>query len=193
MNFLSFFSRKRAPDNQDRSANNQNVDTAAAEPEVDVMKDLFVEEHPPQDVVEADPRTESILNVFLEKNYGVRGFNDGYQSRSNEVLENNLLRIKSEYRIILDQMIDKQGGEIFSLRNELIISKSLSERLPDQLKLRIEELQSLISKLENQKELSIDGSGWVSLPIQNYADGFRRGTLAYEDEKFFALSTGLFN
>ncbi len=192
MNFLSFFSRKRAPDNQDRSDNTQNVDPAAAEPEVDVMKDLFVEDHPPQHMDEADPRTESILKTFLEKNYGVRGFNDGYQSRSKEMLDCNLLRFKAEYRIILDQLIDKKGGEIFSLRNELIISKSLSDRLPDQLQLRIEELQSLINKLEKQKELSIDDEGWVMLPIHNYREGFLRGAQAYQEEKFLASSTGLF-
>lgn len=192
MNWLSrAFERLRGA-SSDEEVISPTAETTSTKQQSDVLKDLFLDETPPEPKTETATRSENILKQFLDRSFSSKGFNDGYEIHQVEILENNKRKIRSEFRYVLDLLIDDRKREIFSLRNQLVSTDGIAKRIHDQLQLRIEELQMLISQLQRQKELSVEDEGLVMVPIHNYHDGFVKGVQSYLEEKFFASSTGLF-
>jgi phage pi2 protein 07 len=170
-----------------RTANTETL--ATKNPEIN--KQLFVEEEAPTALIQEELK-ESKLKIFLDTNFGPKGFNDGYELRSYEILQAGMKRIKSDFRLIVDQIIAEKNAEIFELKNHIINIDGVSEKLSKQIENRILEIQTVINKIEKEKALSIEDEGMVMVPINNYHDGFVRGTEFYQQEKLFAKSTGLF-
>ncbi len=159
-----------------------------------ISKEVFVDETPPNiKPSESRPHSGNVLKEFLEENYFMKGFNDGYDTHSREVLDRNKLRIGVEFRYVIDQVIDQMESERFSLRNHLISVGDTSDEISKQLEARIEELKARVEQLRVQRAQSMEEEGWVMHPIHDYVDGFVRGIQRYSEERFFAASTGLFN
>ncbi|MBK6990034.1 MAG: hypothetical protein IPH33_18365 [Bacteroidetes bacterium] len=61
----------------------------------------------------------------------------------------------------------------------------LSERLVEQVELRIAELKEIVVKLEKEKELSAFDEGLIMKSINQYKEGFLRGSKDYHEDKVF--------
>lgn len=157
----------------------------------DLLKDLFSDNEPPTKTTPTEIKT-SRLQDFLKINYSTLGFGDGYENHSTDLLDRKISILKSEFRQIIDESIDNRKQEVFQLRNQLIETRGLSDRIVEQLELRIQELKEVISKLEREKELSVEDEGLVMNAVHQYQEGFLRGCKEWHEAKLFAQSTGLF-
>jgi hypothetical protein len=157
----------------------------------DLLKNLFSDNEPPTKTTSSEMKT-SRLQDFLKINYSTLGFSDGYESHSTDLLARKISILKSEFRQIIDESIDNRKQEVFQLRNQLIETRGLSDRLVEQLELRIQEIKEVVAKLEREKELSSEDEGLVMNAIHQYHEGFLRGCKDWHEAKLFAQSTGLF-
>ncbi|MBK7573346.1 MAG: hypothetical protein IPI10_17735 [Bacteroidetes bacterium] len=157
-----------------------------------MLEELFVDKTPPIALKEEE-KQPTLLQSFLQTNYSTLGFGDGYDHHSMEFLTQKLNVFKTEFRYIIDEGIDCRNQEIFQLRKQMIETRGLSERLVEQVELRIAELKEIVAKLEKEKELSAFDEGLIMKSINQYKEGFLRGSKDYHEEKLFAQATGLFN
>jgi hypothetical protein len=190
MNFFQkLFNKSSNSDEQiTKNTTTENLD----DEQPSISKALFVDEEEPSSQIQEELK-ESKLKIFLDTNFATRGYNDGYEFRSSEILHAGMKKIKSEFRFVIDQMIAEKNAEIFELKNHKINVEGVSDKLGKQLENRILEIQGVINKIEKEKTLSIEDEGMVMVPVHNYHDGFIRGVEMYQQEKIFATSTGLFN
>lgn len=184
---LSLFDSLRKP--SDNSANGYTPNGQT----IDVMEDVFVDNIPPEVEVREPAKPLSPMKKFLDTNYQFKGFNDGYNYHSTDVMNNNLKVIRTEFRQLVDILIDEKQQEIYLTKDSLIESEGISERFQRRLENRIQELEATVRQLTNEKDLSAFGEGFVSAPLSCYQDGFARGLEKYQQEKLLAYSTGLFD
>ena len=156
----------------------------------DVMEDIFVDNTPP--VSEEPVKPVNPMKTFLSTNYQAKGYNDGYYYHSADVMDNNLRLIKAEFRQLVDVLVDEKQREIYVLKDSFIESEGISDRTQRRLENRIQELETMVRQLANEKDLSAFDEGLVSGPLNSYQDGFTRGLEKYQAEKLLAHSTGLF-
>jgi hypothetical protein len=189
MSFLSKLFGKR-PTEELKSQMEHNAETAI-NPNGEITKDLFVDEHPP--VATEETNNDSKLTTFLNQNFRSAGVREGYEYHSFISLESNKKRIKAEFRLIVAQMIDEKNGDIYKLKNYLITIDGISNSHTKQIENRISELQSITNKLQREIELSIEDEGLVMSSIFSYHEGFIQGMGNYQETELFASSTGMFN
>jgi hypothetical protein len=177
----------------------ENIEPAMTEelaPEIaeEVWEDTTPVEEPAKEEVPAEPvKKASDLAVFLKTDYLTEGFNIGYTYHSADQLEISLKHLKAMFRLLIDQGIDARVREIADLKQELIQSSGISERLKRQLELRIESLNENIERFQIEKELSVADEGMIARVVHSYNEGYMRGIEQYRKEKFIAGSTGFFN
>lgn len=160
---------------------------------VNVLEDLFVNRKAPEEVDASASATEGSLKAFLEQDFFRKGYNDGYDGHSFELLENKILSMKADFRYNLGLKIDSARQEILKLDNHRANMDGMSDRLVKQLDNKIAAIRFNITELEAEIALSSLNEGHVMIAIHQYRDGFLRGAEAYQEEKIIAGSTGLFN
>lgn len=175
----------------------KSTQVAVADPDLgsrdpQIPRNLFLEEEAPPLGEPERGGTDTSVKVFLDRDFFRIGREDGYGTHSADTLGINQRRIRAEFRFAVEQLIDETKREILLLKTHLINAGSISDSIRDQLQLRIDELKTRLEYLEREKELSVDDEGLVSAALHKYHDGFVRGVQAYEEEKIFASSTGLF-
>lgn len=158
----------------------------------DLLKGLFVENTPPP-VEQPEQKQLSPLQEFMQADFSSNGYNDGYAMHTTEFLQQKLSIIRASFRQIIDRAIDVRKQEIFQLRNQEIETRGLSERLSEQLDLRISEIEFNIGKLKAEKAYSAEDEGLVMKAIHQYREGYLRGCREYQEAKLFAQTTGMFN
>jgi hypothetical protein len=189
---MSWFSNILGKSNSnDATANSQTSDTMT-EDSVDVLEGMFVNNNRPvqENISSAD--NSSSLRTYLEQDFFHKGFEDGYNGHSAELLENKILSMKADFRYNLSLKIDAARQEILKLENHKINVEGMSERLVKQLTNQVISIKLNITTLEAEIAFSTHNEGHVMISIHQYRDGFIRGTEAYQDEKLIAGSTGLF-
>ncbi len=186
MLLFSFFRRPK------NSVNNVATDTTVAEPVIQVDRNLFVDEEAPE-LKNPVKKITNPIEVFLDQNFEWQGYNDGYSHPETDYLNNNLAQIRSEFRLAVDKCMDIKRTELGELKLHLIDAEGISSRLEAKLKEKISQLEVTIHELDTQKILSAENEGIVSTAIHAYRIGFIKGLERYQQEKFFADSTGLFN
>lgn len=159
----------------------------------DLLKGLFVDNTPPAPVQQSVQPSRSKLQEFMQTDFSTDGYNDGYAMHTMEFLQQRLPIIRATFRQIIDEAIDSRKQEIFQLENQEIETRGLSERLTEQIELRVSEIESNIEKLEREKSLSVEDEGLVMKAIHQYREGYMRGCREYQEVKLFAQSTGMFN
>ncbi len=156
-----------------------------------VNRQLFVEEQAP--VAEDQAIAGTLLTDFLNRNYEILGFNDGYTYPNAEVLNAKLRKLSTDFRIVLDKMIDEKRSCVNELKFHLINTRGVSERLEEGIHAKITEVENLVHELDLQKVLSVEDEGMIAPVINNYRLGFLQGLERYNQEKILACSTKLFN
>lgn len=136
--------------------------------------DLFIDNVAPQpeQVVE---QNQSKLAEFLKRNWHTLGINDGYEYHSQETMETAKKRIRAEFQLIIDQSIQDKSASRLQLKNMIVDVNSISSATNEKLQNTVEELNTSISILQKQKELSIENEGWVMNAIHSYHQGFVQG------------------
>lgn len=186
--FKKIFSSKSVNMNTE---NSQEVASNMEETPSAFFQDLFVENQKPMENGTVT-KPVSRLNEFLSVEYSSIGFTDGYQHHNAELLDNKISILKAEFCQIVDETIDNHRQDIFQLHNQLIETRGLSDRLTEQVELRIKEVKGLISKLEEEKQFSMVEVGLVMKVVYQYKEGFLRGCKDWHEVKLLAQSTGLF-
>jgi hypothetical protein len=187
--WTSIFGKKNTMETNDPNKVNAGANQLQ-DNNINVMEDLFLDNHPPMQETE---NTQHIsLSSFLDRDFQRKGYEDGYSWHCGEMLDAQLKAIKSEFRYFLDQKIDELRLEIHKLSGEKINVSGLSERMTQQLQLRIDLHDVNLQRLEREKEFSCQDEGLVMNAVNHYRDGYLRGMETFQEEKIFAGSTGLF-
>jgi hypothetical protein len=158
-----------------------------------INEDLFVDSKAPVQEKEEIRNDGNDIQAFLEQDFHGTGYHDGYTYHTLEMLNNRIKGIKATFRLQLDLAIDRRRMQMLELRTHGIELEGLSESMIRKIEAVEADYQSMITRLEKEKELSAVEEGWVMKPIHEYRDGFLRGCQAYNEEKLIAVSTGLFN
>jgi hypothetical protein len=137
--------------------------------------DLFIDNEAPQQ--EQIPTTEkqSKITVFLNRNFNSIGVNDGYEYHAQETLEIGKKKIRAGFQFIIDQCIQEKFEARLYVRNMIVNVAHISEATKQTLENTLEEINSSLSILQLQKELSAENEGWVMTAIHEYNQGFIQG------------------
>ena len=191
--FSKFFGNKTQTENQA---------TMIAEPLTTVVEtqqenippvDLFIDNEVPQPERLATAETQSIITVFLNRNYHSIGINDGYEYHSQETLETGKKKIRAEFQFIVDQEIETMSQQKLKMRTLVIDVTKISDEARQKLELTIEEVNTSLSKLEKQKELSAENEGWVMNLIHSYHQGYVQGLNDFISGENFLTVPNYFN
>ncbi len=177
-----------------RSGNNHNqvTDHRNAD-DINVLEDLFINNKAPEADSLLTTTSEGSLKAYLEQDFCRKGYEDGYNGHSFELLKNKILSIKADFRYNLGLKIDLARQDILKLQNHRTNMEGMSERLVMQIDNQVTAINFNITELEAEIALSTIDSGHVMIAIHQYRDGYLRGAEAYQEEKLIAGSTGLFN
>jgi len=147
-----------------------------AQPENIPPVDLFIDNEPPHgDQQKIGSESKSKISTFLERNYHSIGINDGYEYHSFETLETGKKKIRSEFQLIIDQMIQEKSERRLQLKMMIVNVEKIADETRRNLELTIDELNTSIELLYKQKELSSENEGWVMNAIHSYHQGFVQG------------------
>lgn len=181
MNILkNFFSGSRKTQ-QKETKTYFNPETAVIEAQQENIPpvDLFIDYEVPQPEQQQAAETKSRITLFLDRNYHSMGINDGYGYHSQEILETGKKKIRAEFQLIMEQIIQEKSEKRLQLRMMIVNVENISSETKRNLELTIEELNSSIGKLQTQKELSSENEGWVMNAIHSYHQGFVQGLNDY--------------
>lgn len=138
--------------------------------------ELFIDNEPPQGQQQKTPSdSKSKISTFLERNYHSIGINDGYEYHSFETLETGKKKIRAEFQLIIDQMIQEKSERRLQLKMMIVNVEKIADETRRNLELTIDELNTSIELLNKQKELSSENEGWVMNAIHSYHQGFVQG------------------
>ena len=159
----------------------------------DVFENLFINSESP--VVEQDAAREEVQSIgsYIEQDFYKKGYEDGYDGHTAEVLEHKIRSIRADFRYQLSIKVDALQQDLVMLGNQKIEIDGMSVALTAQLDNRMNLINKNIQELKTQIELSSVDEGMVMVAIHKYRDGFIKGTGAYQMEKNIGISTGLFN
>lgn len=171
---------------------NEKAENSEFNPEIEVAEDLFIDEQPPKPETAINQKVSGISD-FLELDFRSKGYDDGYEFHSSEKMNQGFQNIRSEFRLEVDKVIDQKQKEILELKDQRIESKGISEELVEKIDSKLEHLDAVLQKLEQEKVLSVDNEGWIGKAIYRYRNGYVRGMDMYYQEKQIGGSTGFFN
>lgn len=189
MSLFNLFRRNTQVANQNATTDSGLLPFTTLKP-VDAA--LFVEEHQP-DMVSVSQKQGNHIEKFLEQNFEWQGYNEGYSHPEADFMDTKLSLIKANFRIAIDKAMDAKRTELGELKLHVIKTAGISSRLQAQLNEKIKLHEVNIHELDTQKILSIEDEGIVSSAVHAYRLGFIKGVEKYQQEKLFAVSTGLFN
>ena len=187
--FSTFFGKSNS---NNATAESAHATETLADDNINVLEGLFVNNQAPVPAREMEADQSSSLKGYLEQDFFRKGFEDGYNGHSAELLDNKIKSMKADFRYNLNLKIDATRQEILKLENHKINVEGMSERLVRQIDNQINAIKANATELEAEIALATIDQGYVMIGIHQYRDGFIRGTEAYQEEKVIAGSTGLF-
>ncbi|MBF8149263.1 hypothetical protein ITJ86_05110 [Winogradskyella sp. F6397] len=142
-------------------------------------EELFIDNSSPKESREVKKVHSQLINDYLNKDYYQIGIQEGFSMHSNEAAQSRKQLIKSNFRNLINEIIEENREAIFNLSNSLIEVSDLSTELKDKLENKIEFLKAEIDDLDLQKQLSIEDEGLVMSAIHSYHQGFLSGIKSY--------------
>jgi len=198
MNWISkFFGQNGKAGNTNHIAQSGAINDPATMEEynLDGLGELFVDPNPPVDEkIVAEHHTGSRrIESFLDQDFYKKGYVDGYQYHTQDILDNRVRSIKADFRLQLDQSIDQKRRELLNLKMRSLDVEGLSERILRRIEATADDFRAMIARLELEKELSVSDEGWVMKSVHSYRDGFIRGLEEYNELRIFGINNGLFH
>lgn len=187
MSLLNFIRGNKQTVSKELSGGQPNGDVSAKT----IAQDLFVDNEGPESQTEA-AKPKNILEQFLDQDFELIGYQDGYLYPEAEFLDTKLRIIKADFLKVVDVCVDNMRTEVGELKLHKIKVSGMSSRIEAQIDEKVKILESLIHELDVQKVISIEDNGIVSSAVHGYRLGFLKGVNRYQEEKLFAKSTGLF-
>lgn len=143
----------------------------------------FIDTEPPQSENIEGAKSNSSIKDMLSRNYESKGINDGYEFGTQEIHDIQISKIKSEFRLNIDQMIEEKRSALVQLKTRKVEIGVLSETLSKQLDIIVEETQNSLNELLKEKQYSEETKGWVMDIVNAYSLGFKRGLHSKEEER----------
>ena len=198
MNWITkFFGQNGKAGITNKTAHNGAINDPATleEYNLDGLSDLFVDPNPPVDenIVAEQHAGGRRIESFLDQDFYRRGYSDGYQYHTQDILDNRVRSIKADFRLQLDQSIDQKRRELLNLEMRSLDVEGLSERILRRIEATADDFRAMIARLELEKELSASDEGWVMKVVHSYRDGFIRGLEEYNELRIFGINNGLFH
>lgn len=190
---MNWLSKLLGKSKSNDSTGNTQTSVNNSEDNIMVAENLFVDSNAPTQINEPAAEDSSSLKAYLEQDFLHKGYEDGYNWHSAELLENKILCLKADFRYNLGSKIDAARQEVLKLENLKTGVDSLSATLVKQMDNQVNLYKFNITELEAEIALSALNEGHVMIAIHNYRNGYIQGTTAYLDEKRIAGSTGLFD
>lgn len=181
---FKLFQKKRGAETREDSTSQAQAPT----------KELFVEEVPPRPGLqpEATEIRPTKLAAFLGQDYWTMGRRDGYLYHSAEGFELWRKKIKAEFLLVMDQLIQEKSEQRLVLRNHLSSIGSMHEVTSTQLHNTIHDLEADAERLTAQKELAAVDEGWIMGAVHSYQLGFTQGLREYVESENLVKSSSLF-
>lgn len=177
--FSNFFGNKTKTENQTTFIAEPQIAAEVNQIEHLPLAELFIDNEIPQPEQHVAMETHNKITVFLNRNYLSIGANDGYEYHTQETLDVGKKKIRSEFQLIIDQSIQEKIGIRLQTKNMIAHIGQISDATIQTLQNTIEELNSSLLLLQNQKELSAENEGWVMNAIYSYHQGFIHGLNDY--------------
>jgi hypothetical protein len=176
--FKSFL---QSPVNQKESTTFAIPETTTIEAPKEIIPPfyLFIDKEAPQPEQRVNVEAQTVISLFLSKNYYSMGINDGYEYHSQATLEMAEKKIRAEFQLIVDQSIQNKTDKKLEIKIMVVNVRNISDETRENLELTLEELDAATALLQKQKELSAENEGWVMNPIHSYRQGFVRGLNDY--------------
>jgi hypothetical protein len=184
MSFFNFFMRNRKSAETNPITNTD--ETAVIDPT------LFVDNEKPE-AEETVSKTLNPIEKFLDQEFEWLGYQEGYAYPDTDHLDHKVAQYRSEFRLAVDKCMDAMRSEASELKIHMIKTEGISVRLYSQLVEKLKLIEANIHELDTQKILSVEDEGMVGPAVHAFRLGFRKGVDRYQQEKFIAGSTGLFN
>jgi hypothetical protein len=157
-----------------------------------IPEGLFIEKDAPGASTDTRKEQGTKLAQFLETDFRTIGYRDGYRYTSADVMDNSMRMLRSEFREIIDQMIEQQRALIDQLQNQAVEIRHISLKAEEKFTLRIGMINQTIKKLEHEKESSAMDEGLITKALNQYRDGFFRGVNDNTNELLVMSYNGLF-
>ncbi len=177
--FKNLFGSKGKPSPESQISKSE---ISNSHPSDELLKNIFVDSEPPYSEY-VEERKQSRIVSFIERDWSRLGLNDGYEYGTQEVYDLQVKHIKSEFRKIIDQMVDEKRVSITELKHRKIEIGSLSNSTVLQLEVVINETQKSIDELLLEKNLSVENEGLVMDVVHPYSIGFKKGLHSKEEER----------
>jgi hypothetical protein len=145
--------------------------------------DLFINDIDPSNDQDLQAQSKSRISTFLDCNYHSIGLKEGYETRSTEILNRGKKKIRSKFHLIMDQMIQEKSERRLELKMMVVKVEGIESETKRNLELTIDELDSSMSLLQTQKELSVENEGWVMNAIHEYHQGFSQGVNEFIEQE----------
>lgn len=157
-----------------------------------ILERIFIDNEDPQPEISQKKPVTTKLMEFLNGNFEYQGLHDGFEYYSQEVLKAKVLKLKADFSLIADQMIEVKAKTIFELELQLLSIGMASPIANQQILLSIKEHKSKIVELQKHKYLVDEDNGWVMIAVNSYCDGFNQGIIKRLNEsKFLTNSSNL--
>lgn len=174
------------------NTNDINQDNLSNMNEGFISENLFVEKNDPATEMEKGAEQSSKLAEFLNRDFRTLGYRDGYRYSNADVMDNAMRLIRSEFREIIDHMVEDCRETISRLQNQAVELKHISLKAEEKVNARIIMIHETITRLVVEKENSAIDEGLIMKAIHLYRDGFIRGVNDNNDELLVMSYNGLF-
>ena len=115
------------------------------------------------------------LEAFFQDNHFGLGRHNGANYRSQEAFELGKHSLTSRFHNVLEDLIARRQEKLHKMQLEVIAIEGISKTMSMQLQLACEQLQTDISTLQKQIELSNRQQGWILDALNRYHIGFSKG------------------
>lgn len=126
------------------------------------------------------------LKKFLEKDHYADGLSQGYIFHSESGMQLYLNDLKSRFRMEINALDELIHDVILSKKKKVIDLGCMMPNLKEQLNLEIASDEEMRQDFKLQKELSVDGEGWVAQVLYAFEKGYRKGMLDYLNVREFS-------
>ena len=126
------------------------------------------------------------IDRFMARDFEKAGFDLGMEGAGREQLENATERIKVEFEFLLQQFIDFRTNELMKMKAYAMGWDLISDLIHATSMQRIEQAETRIKELSEQRIYCALGEGWVRGPILRLREGFFKGAKAFQDLNQFS-------
>jgi hypothetical protein len=141
----------------------------------------------PQAKTPIGPMSAEEIKAFFAFDYAAQGRYAGAIYKTNEALDHGKSVLVAQFQNAVSQVIDQKQAKVDGLRSMEVQTSGVSEVVTSQLRLACTRLGRDIDTLVTQRELALEGKGWILSALNEYQIGFGKGMRAAIDAELLGL------